>query len=118
MSTYAFYPSPFGLLKIGIDEGKVILSTIVPKQDEENQPTALSEKVFAQLQDYFAGRRTAFSLPYKFSGTEFQQQVWAQIAKIPYGHHHLLPPCCRQQRRFDRLCVWTGNEEISAKAGI
>jgi len=61
------------------------MGTIVPKQDEENQPTALSEKVFAQLQDYFAGRRTAFSLPYKFSGTEFQQQVWAQIAKIPYG---------------------------------
>lgn len=85
MSTYAFYPSPFGLLKIGIDEGKVILIAIVPKQDEKNHPTALSEKVFAQLQEYFAGKRTAFSLPYKFSGTEFQQQVWAQIAKIPYG---------------------------------
>ena len=85
MSTYAFYSSPFGLLKIGIDEGKVILSAIVPKQDAKNQPTAISEKVFAQLQEYFAGRRTAFSLPYKFSGTEFQQQVWAQIAKIPYG---------------------------------
>ena len=85
MSTYTFYPSPFGLLKIGIDEGKVILIAIVPKQDAKNQPTALSEKVFAQLQEYFAGRRTAFSLPYKFNGTEFQQQVWAQIAKIPYG---------------------------------
>ena len=85
MITYAFYKSPFGLLKTGIADEKVILITLVPEQDERHQPTSLSNEVYAQLQAYFAGRRTAFSLPYKFSGTEFQQQVWAQIAKIPYG---------------------------------
>ncbi|WP_051586283.1 methylated-DNA--[protein]-cysteine S-methyltransferase [Selenomonas sp. AE3005] len=85
MVTYAFYNSPFGLLKTGTAGGKVILITLVPKQDVRNQPTSLSEEVFAQLQAYFAGRRTEFSLPYELIGTTFQKQVWAQIAKIPYG---------------------------------
>ena len=85
MITYAFYKSPFGLLKIGIADEKVILVSIVPKQDEQHQPASLSDKVCHQLQEYFAGKRTEFSLPYQLSGTAFQQQVWAQIAKIPYG---------------------------------
>jgi len=85
MITYAFYKSPFGLLKIGIADEKVILVSIVPKQDEQHQPASLSDKVYHQLQEYFAGQRTEFSLPYKFNGTAFQQQVWVQIAKIPYG---------------------------------
>lgn len=38
-----------------------------------------------QLQEYFAGKRTVFSLPLHVAGTEFQEQVWRQIARIPYG---------------------------------
>ena len=85
MTTYAFYQSPFGLLKIGAAEEKVILVGIVSKQDEPNQPTALSAEVYRQLQEYFAGKRTVFTVPYALNGTSFQQAVWTQIAKIPYG---------------------------------
>ena len=85
MTTYAFYQSPFGLLKIGIADEKVILVGIVSKQDEQNQPTALSVEVYRQLQEYFAGKRTVFTVPYALNGTSFQQAVWTQIAKIPYG---------------------------------
>ena len=85
MTTYAFYQSPFGLLKIGATDGKVILVGIVSKQDEQNQPTPLSAEVYRQLQEYFAGKRTMFTVPYALNGTSFQQAVWAQIAKIPYG---------------------------------
>ena len=85
MVTCAFYPSPFGLLKIVTADGKVILVGIVSKQDEQNQPTALSAEVYRQLQEYFAGKRTVFTVPYALNGTNFQQAVWAQIAKIPYG---------------------------------
>ena len=85
MTTYAFYQSPFGLLKIGAADGKVILVGIVSKQDEPNQPTALSAEVYRQLQEYFAGKRTMFTVPYALNGTSFQQTVWTQIAKIPYG---------------------------------
>jgi methylated-DNA-[protein]-cysteine S-methyltransferase len=38
-----------------------------------------------ELQEYFNGVRTKFELPLDFSGTEFQEQVWNQLRKIPYG---------------------------------
>lgn len=38
-----------------------------------------------QLAEYFEGKRTEFDLDYKFSGTEFQREVWNQLSKIPYG---------------------------------
>jgi methylated-DNA-[protein]-cysteine S-methyltransferase len=39
----------------------------------------------AQLTEYFAGERTAFDLPVAPRGTEFQERVWAQLVKIPFG---------------------------------
>lgn len=38
-----------------------------------------------QLEEYFAGRRTEFDLPLAPEGTEFQQRVWAELLRIPYG---------------------------------
>jgi len=38
-----------------------------------------------QLQEFFAGKRIRFSLPLKFSGTQFQERVWREIARIPLG---------------------------------
>ncbi|VXB87058.1 Methylated-DNA--protein-cysteine methyltransferase [Luteimonas sp. 9C] len=38
-----------------------------------------------QLDDYFAGTRRAFDLPFAARGTPFQQQVWSALTRIPYG---------------------------------
>lgn len=38
-----------------------------------------------QLQEYFAGRRQAFALALAPAGTPFQQLVWANLARIPWG---------------------------------
>ena len=38
-----------------------------------------------QLEEYFAGERTAFDLPLHPIGTPFQVAVWWALAKIPYG---------------------------------
>jgi methylated-DNA-[protein]-cysteine S-methyltransferase len=38
-----------------------------------------------QLDEYFVGKRTRFSLPLHFRGTEFQERVWREIWRIPYG---------------------------------
>ena len=38
-----------------------------------------------QLQEFFAGKRSQFSLPLKFQGTKFQERVWREIARIPFG---------------------------------
>jgi methylated-DNA-[protein]-cysteine S-methyltransferase len=39
----------------------------------------------AQLREYFAGERTAFDLPLSAHGNAFEQLVWAELARIPYG---------------------------------
>ena len=39
----------------------------------------------AQLDEYFAGRRTRFDLPLAPIGTPFQRAVWTAIAAVPYG---------------------------------
>ncbi len=38
-----------------------------------------------QLADYFAGKRQCFDLPVAPRGTPFQQRVWREIAKVPFG---------------------------------
>jgi methylated-DNA-[protein]-cysteine S-methyltransferase len=39
----------------------------------------------AQLDEYFAGRRTAFDLPLDLAGTEFQRRAWLALTSIPFG---------------------------------
>jgi methylated-DNA-[protein]-cysteine S-methyltransferase len=38
-----------------------------------------------ELLEYLAGKRTTFNVPFSFEGTEFQTEVWKQIARIPFG---------------------------------
>jgi AraC family transcriptional regulator, regulatory protein of adaptative response / methylated-DNA-[protein]-cysteine methyltransferase len=38
-----------------------------------------------QLKEYFNGSRKEFSLPLITPGSEFQQSVWKELIKIPYG---------------------------------
>lgn len=42
-------------------------------------------EVTAQLAEYFAGDRTAFTVTLAPAGTAFQQRVWAALRTIPYG---------------------------------
>lgn len=38
-----------------------------------------------ELSEYFEGKRKEFTLPLVAPGTAFQQAVWAQLRRIPYG---------------------------------
>lgn len=38
-----------------------------------------------QLDEYFAGKRKAFDIELKVTGTDFQLHVWQQLRNIPYG---------------------------------
>jgi methylated-DNA-[protein]-cysteine S-methyltransferase len=52
-----------------------------------------------QLDDYGAGRRSGFDLPLAVQGTEFQQRVWRQVARIPYGETTTYGKIARQLGR-------------------
>jgi methylated-DNA-[protein]-cysteine S-methyltransferase len=47
------------------------------------QPVLLQAE--AELQEYLTGARTAFSVPLHYAGTDFQNEIWRQIALIPFG---------------------------------
>jgi methylated-DNA-[protein]-cysteine S-methyltransferase len=53
-----------------------------PAADPASEPFATASD---QLADYFAGRRTEFTLPLAPAGTPFQRRVWAGLQAIPYG---------------------------------
>jgi methylated-DNA-[protein]-cysteine S-methyltransferase len=50
----------------------------------DSDPTPFTE-VIRQLDEYFAGQRTAFDVPITLVGTPFQRTVWAALQEIPYG---------------------------------
>lgn len=43
------------------------------------------EEAARQLDEYFSGRRSEFSVPLLFVGTDFQKTVWKALLSIPYG---------------------------------
>ncbi len=42
-------------------------------------------EVSTQLEEYFAGERTAFDVPLVLDGTAFQRRVWSALQDIAYG---------------------------------
>lgn len=52
--------------------------------DERNVPRVIG-LAQEQLAEFFAGERREFELPLRFRGTPFQEQVWRELARIPYG---------------------------------
>ena len=82
----AFVDTPLGTAEIvGDDEGIVSISVSDQKQDTFREiPDALLECT-KQLRQYFQGSRTSFSIKLKPEGTPFQQEVWRELQKIPFG---------------------------------
>ena len=50
--------------------------------DEE---TAVIQTTKNQLIEYFKGDRKEFDIPIQMVGTPFQQSIWNELMKIPYG---------------------------------
>lgn len=55
-----------------------------PYARDLSESKILSQTV-KELQEYFQGTRTEFTVPLAPQGTEFQMKVWAQLRKIPFG---------------------------------
>jgi methylated-DNA-[protein]-cysteine S-methyltransferase len=61
--------------------GRVPLGKLLP---DASHPILLETQ--RQLEEYFAGRRQAFTVElYAAGGTDFQQRVWNALLTIPYG---------------------------------
>mgnify|MGYP006303069819 CR=1 FL=1 len=85
------FASPVGQLHAAVDRyGRVLYLGLRPAgrvpdglEIRENK-YACGELEF-QLQEYFAGTRTEFSLEVRLDGTNFQKAVWSRLMKIGHG---------------------------------
>jgi methylated-DNA-[protein]-cysteine S-methyltransferase len=50
-----------------------------------DDPSPLVDEAAMQLDAYFAGELTSFTVPLDLEGTEFQRQCWLALVTIPYG---------------------------------
>jgi methylated-DNA-[protein]-cysteine S-methyltransferase len=55
-----------------------------PVADDNPSPDSFRE-VIAQLDAYFSGELTEFSVPLAPRGSAFQLAVWAELTRIPFG---------------------------------
>jgi methylated-DNA-[protein]-cysteine S-methyltransferase len=107
MTAYTTIHSPLGeLLLVGdeTDDGISLTSLSMPGQklstpgQKKAMPgqknalgpgrrsdAALFADVVRQLDAYFAGELTRFTISFTTSGTDFQQRVWRAVEEIPYG---------------------------------
>ncbi|TWR25630.1 methylated-DNA--[protein]-cysteine S-methyltransferase [Mucilaginibacter achroorhodeus] len=82
-----YYLSPLGITNIVEEDG--LITKVSIRDEEDLKPTttdvAVLKQAITQLEEYFAGSRKAFDLPMKQPGSDFQQAVWQELQRIPYG---------------------------------
>lgn len=106
MVQFATYSSPFGPVQIGHRDGRII-SIRCGSSAAPHMPSEVSELANLQLQEYFAGKRTAFDLPLELEGTPFQLAVWKAMLEIPYG----------ETRTYGQLAAAIGRPAASRAVG-
>ena len=80
-----YFDSPIGLLKLTADQRKLRGVELVGEKTEDERPNLITEQAKSQLEEYFAGKRTEFTLFFLYNGTDFQRLVWSKLSRVPYG---------------------------------
>lgn len=105
------YPSPIGVVEItGTEQGIVSLyfsEREQPLHSVQSDTPQVLQTALQELDEYFKGQRTEFTVPCNSSGTEFQQKVWAALPGIAYG----------KTASYRDIAVAVGNEKSVRAVG-
>lgn len=84
MAAHLSFNAPIGPLTVFAEQGALIVIEAgrVPGPGSDD-PLLIEAR--RQLDAYFDGKLTDFDLPLNPGGTTRQREVWAAMAKIPYG---------------------------------
>lgn len=112
--TYCSIDSPVGSLLIGGEAGALEFIHFPESsrrrfvEDGWVEDASHYTDLIAQLEAYFAGQLTVFSLDWHLVGTEFQKKVWEQLAAIPFG----------ETRSYGDIAKALGNPGASRAVGL
>ena len=111
--THTTVDSPIGRLTL-VADGGVLTGLYLPDHTRGPRPEVLGadrpdgfEEVAAQLEEYFAGARTGFTVPVAPTGTPFQRAVWRELTAIPYG----------QTRAYGQIADALGGPHLTRAVG-
>ncbi len=87
-----YYNSPLGEIEISATN-EHIMSIMFKDAEKKPSPSLTASdsipeiiaNATTQLNEYFQGTRKSFELPFSQDGTEFQQTVWNELLRIPFG---------------------------------
>lgn len=88
--TKLIYESPIGPLGLYARDDELVALTL-PNGGDPEPAGAIAKRnpllvlAVAQLREYFAGERRDFDLPLAPRGSGFQERVWRELLKIPFG---------------------------------
>lgn len=90
---YRTMNSPVGTLTlVGSDQGLAAVlwqdddpSRIAPDAKAEDTQHPVLRQAQQQLEEYFCGKRRAFTVKLDPTGTQFQNKVWDALRTIPFG---------------------------------
>ena len=93
MTRFVRFDSPLGpMFATAEEDGITHIEFLGAKYAPEASPAWVEDPkapdlaaCVAQLGEYFAGTRPEFDFPLAPRGSEFQQRVWREIARVPYG---------------------------------
>ena len=110
---HAIVDSPVGELTL-VGHGEALSGVYFPehvRRPEQESFGPRDDNAFGaardQLAEYFAGARHSFDLVLAPRGNAFQQMVWAQLIKIPYG----------ETRTYGQLAVALGDPGLARAVG-
>lgn len=108
---YCFCETPIGILRIS--ENETGISEIRFAEWKCDLDTNAVNGIYLadakkQLQEYFATKRKIFDVPLSPHGSEFQQTVWRQLQKIPYG----------ETRSYQDIAHHIGNPKAARAVGM
>lgn len=118
MVVYTYMDSPIGRLRLSATgsglsavhmEGHAHLPPGPPEGTEVSGSSipGVLEQAAGELGEYFAGRRTTFSVPLAPHGSDFQHRVWECLAAIPHG----------TTRSYGQLAVELGDPHLTRAVG-
>lgn len=104
----SYYNSPIGAIEVATNEDSIIKLDFVEElgKNDENAPEIL-KRAIKQLDEYFQGKRKTFDLKLGAEGTTFQQSVWQQLIKVPFG----------STATYGEIAKAVGNEKASRAVG-
>lgn len=107
------YKSPIGLLNICEENNKLTQLHLLQNESEASLSQSFTHhsdllyEAYKQLDEYFKGKRRQFDLPLSYAGTPFQQRVWEELQKIPYG----------ETRSYEEIAIGAGSPKAVRAVG-